>query len=380
MLIERASLNPVKVAMRLSSPLPEPFEALGERSLSVNPSASYPRPSPPFGMEEREAEVRERKSFGLGRSVRGLLARANLTRIRWLATVSLFSVMAVGAIAGSSNAVAKIVPAATSPAGEKSPWQRIVMIGASVTAGFTVSEPLGGPNTPYYDLGRYVEAALIVPHEPVRNLGNALFFLQPNLIAQQQMTRALTNNPSLVIGVDFLFWFCYGDGNTDQERLRRFDQGLKLLERVKCPLIVGDIPDASAAVNEMLRPDQMPSLKAIAAANARLKEWAKSRPQVVILGVAEFMRNVMANRAIKIHDYVLPEGKTRGLIQDDKLHSSPTGCAVLALAALDTFQSSRPGVRGSEFHSDPREIFRRATKSQRPSPAPSSQPKAVQQK
>jgi len=243
------------------------------------------------------------------------------------------------------------------------------MIGASVTAGFTASEPLGGTNTPLYSLSRYVDAALMVPHEPVRNLGNAFFFFQPQLFAQQQLTQALTNRPTLIIGMDFLFWFCYGEGSTDEERLQRFDQGLKLLEKVDCPLVVGDIPDASDAVNRMLQPEQMPSLKAIAAANLRLKEWAAGRRQVVIVGLSEFMRNVLANRAITIRDFVLPDGQTRILLQEDKLHSSPPGCAVLALAVLNAFQSTRSGTHAEEFRRDPKEIFRRVFKSPTTVPA-----------
>jgi hypothetical protein len=293
---------------------------------------------------------------------------------RRFATLLLLVLANVGVAAGPSVVGADVPPPSLKDTGEQSPWQRIVMIGASVTAGFTSTEPFGGANTPLYDLSRYVDAALRVTHEPVRNLGNAFFFAQPKLMGQQQLTRALTNNPTLVIGLDFLFWFCYGEGSTDAERLQRFDRGLKLLENVECPLIVGDIPDASAAVNGMLRPEQMPSLKAISTANLRLKNWAAGRRQVVILGLSDFMRDVMANRAITIHDYVLPAGKTRVLIQDDKLHASPPGCAVLALAALDAFQSTRPGNHADELRRDPKEIFRRVFKSLRPAPASPSKP------
>ena len=290
---------------------------------------------------------------------------ARLSRFR-RATVLIFVLARFGAAADATNT---IPASATGSTAEKSPWQRIVMIGASATAGFTASEPLGGTNTPHYSLSRYVEAALMARHEPVRNLGNALFFFQPQLFAQQQLAQALTNQPTLVIGVDFLFWFCYGEGATDEERLQRFEQGLKLLEKVDCPLVVGDIPDASAAVNVMLRPDQMPSLKAIAAANQRLKEWAASRRQVVVLGLSEFMRNALANRAITINDLHLPDGQTRVLLQGDKLHSSPPGCAVLAFAVLDAVQSTRPGSQTGEFRRDPREIYRLGFKSAPTAPA-----------
>src|SRR5688572_1364946 len=87
-----------------------------------------------------------------------------------------------------------------------SPWERVVMVGASVSAGFTASEPLGGPSTPQYRLSRYVDAALLVPHEPVQNLANTLFFIQPELLGRQQIDAALKARPTLVLGVDFLFW------------------------------------------------------------------------------------------------------------------------------------------------------------------------------
>jgi hypothetical protein len=234
------------------------------------------------------------------------------------------------------------------------------MVGASVSAGFIASEPLGGPNTPQYRLSRYVDAALSVPHDPVQNLASALFFVQPELVGQQQIQEAVKAQPSLVLGVDFLFWFCYGEGSTDVERLKRFEKGLKMLEAFRCPLVLGDIPDASAAVNGMLRPDQIPSAKAMSAANRRLKEWAATRPQIGVLPLSAFMRTVQANQSLTVHGYNLPEGKTRILLQEDKLHPSPPGCAVIALAALDAFQATRPaGPDASGIRWDPKEIFRR---------------------
>ena len=236
------------------------------------------------------------------------------------------------------------------------------MIGASVSAGFTASEPLGGPSTPQFRLSRYVDAALVAPRQPVQNLANTFFFLQPELLGRHQIEQALEARPTLVLGVDFLFWFCYGDGSTDEERLQRFHKGLKLLEGIKCPLILGDIPDASAAVNGMLRPDQIPSPNAMAAANQRLKNWTVGRPNVVILGLSQFMRTALANRALSIHDYTLPEGKTRTLLQNDKLHPTPPGCAVVALAALEALQTKH-AFPSAEVRCDPKENLRWVLKS-----------------
>jgi len=185
-----------------------------------------------------------------------------------------------------------------------------------------------------------------------------MFFVQPETVGRNQIELALQIRPSLLVGADFLFWFCYGNGNTDQERLARFEQGLKLFDAVRCPIILGDIPDCSAAVNGMLRPEQMPSPTAIAAANRRLKEWARSRPRVAILSISGFMRTVLANQALSVHGFNLPAGETRILLQEDNLHPSPPGCAVLALALLDTFQARRPLSSAGEIRWNPKEVYR----------------------
>jgi hypothetical protein len=250
--------------------------------------------------------------------------------------------------------------------GNQEPWRRIVMIGASATAGFTESELFGGPQTAQYKLSRYVEAALIGPHEPVRSLASTLLFLQPETEAQREIDLAKEAKPSMVIGVDFLFWFCYGEGRTDQERLARFEKGLKLLEAIPCPLVIGDIPDASGALNRMLGPEEMPSTAAMAAANRRLKEWASARRNVAIVPLSSFMRTVIANGALSIHGRTLPAGKTGIFLQNDRLHPSAPGCAVLALMALDSFQSRHPEVAASEIRWDPQEVFRRGYNSSQP--------------
>ena len=238
---------------------------------------------------------------------------------------------------------------------EKVPWARIVVIGASVSRGFTVSKD--GPKMGDYALDRYLNAALLAPHEPAQNLASAGFFLSPDAMGNTQIRRALTNGPTLVVGIDFLFWFCYGKGNSDQDRLDHFEQGLKLLEGVDCPLIIGDIPDASAATNSMLSPDELPSPKVRLAANRRLKEWAAPRPQVTVVPVAEFMRAAGANDALIVHGHALARGTTSALLQDDRLHPSRRGCAVLAIAILDTFLAGHPGPDPAQVRWDPDQVL-----------------------
>jgi lysophospholipase L1-like esterase len=254
---------------------------------------------------------------------------------------------------------ARLQAAEESPAKKESPWTRVVMIGASATAGYTAGETFGGTNTPRHKLSLFLDAALTAPHEPVRNFSHALFFLQPEGGGKTQVEEALEAKPTLVVAVDFLFWFCYGIVRGDEARLQRFEQGLKLLESFSCPLIVGDIPDASAAlVTGMLKTNQMPSAAVMKSANERLKAWAASRKQVAVVPLADFMRGATANQPLTLHGRTFPEGKTRAFLQNDRLHPSSHGAAVLALAILDAFQAKNPGVSATDVRWDPVEVRR----------------------
>jgi len=279
----------------------------------------------------------------------------------WLPAI-LLTLAGIPVANGQTQVASSLAAAKADPSPAKSPLGRIVMVGASATAGFTLSEPFGGTNTAQYRLSRYVEAALLAPHEPVRNLASTAFFLQPEALGRTQIAQALQAKPTLVVGLDFLFWFCYGDVRTNEDRLQRFETGLKLLENVQCPLVLGDIPDASAAANGILSASQIPSIEVMVAANRRLKEWAAARPQVVVFPLASFMRAAMANQALTVHGNILPAGETRMLLQDDKLHPSASGCAALAVAVLDVVQSKEPAPSTAGVRWDPKEVFRQVAK------------------
>ncbi len=267
-----------------------------------------------------------------------------------------------GAASKALEAPARTVepPAAESAPEAGSPCDRVVMIGASVTHGFTASELFGGTNTAQYNLDRYFDAALQIPHGSISNLGNSFFFMQADSLGEQQIKRALEAKPTLVVGIDFLFWFCYGRGFDDAGRLQHFEKGLGLLEAIPCPLIIGDIPDASAAVNGMLSPEEMPGAETLAAANRRLKEWAAKRRGVLVVPLSKFMTAVMADQALATHGFVVPAGQTRALIQDDKLHPTARGCAALALTILDAFQSSQSALADSAICWDAEKVLKRA--------------------
>lgn len=275
-----------------------------------------------------------------------------------------FRVISARRTTGHPDKIEEPTPLLPVVADAKPPWGRVVMIGASVTAGFTLSEPFGGDKTAQYDLSRYLDAALLMPHERVRNFGDAGFYLQPESAAKLQIDQARKAKPTLVSAIDFLFWFCYGEQSNDAERLQRFENGLKMLEPIHCPLILGDIPDASATSGILTR-DQIPSAKVMAAANRRLKEWAATRPHVVVVPLSDFMRAAATDSALTIRNYSLAKGRTGALLQQDKLHPSVRGCSVLTLAILDACQSEQIGASTSQLCLNPEEILSRTKKPSR---------------
>ena len=238
-------------------------------------------------------------------------------------------------------------------------WSRVVVIGASASAGFVLTEPFGGTNTARCKLDRYLDAAITTPHAPVKNFATALFFLSPDAMAAQETEAATNSHATLVVATDFLFWFCYGQGDTDAERAAHFEAGLRALEKIRCPLLVGDIPDASSATNTgIISAEQVPSETARHAANARLRKWAAAHKQVTVVPLAEFMRAVKADEAVKIHGTTLPAGKTRALLQADGLHPNPRGAAVLALGVLDAFVKARPKISAKGIRWNVEEVLR----------------------
>lgn len=243
-------------------------------------------------------------------------------------------------------------------AGE-SPWQRVVVIGASASSGFVLSEPFGGTNTDQCRLSRYLDAALNAPHEPLKNYATAALFLSPAGIASQEVAAATNSRPTLVVAVDFLFWFCYGQAEDDAERAERFEYGLKQLDQFHCPIIVGDIPDAARATNSgIISAAQVPSEKARRAANQRVRAWAKTRPDVTVVSLADIMKSAVANQAIKGSRFLVPAGKTAALIQPDQLHPSPRGAALLALKILDEFTLRHPKIPADEVKWNCDAVFR----------------------
>ncbi len=206
--------------------------------------------------------------------------------------------------------------------------ERIVSTGASMSAGFGVGTTFA----------HALESALVSTQE-IATAGELFFFRDPERIGEKLVTDTLTQNPTLVFGLDFPFWFGYGNvagrGNETELRLVRLEHGLALLDRMKCTLVVGDFPDMKSAIGQMLRASQVPSKRALLALNARLYDWAEKRRNVYVLSMRDHRESLRAvpEGGIRAGRVSIPEDAE--LLLGDQLHPSIEGQAALALLSLD---------------------------------------------
>ncbi|MFM8817370.1 MAG: hypothetical protein ACKOHI_05780, partial [Phycisphaerales bacterium] len=176
-------------------------------------------------------------------------------------------------------------------------WARVRIVGASASAGFAVRAPGARTRASRLEsmtLARIGSAARLGAGE-VTGDASGFFFLDPEGNGREQVDAllAMDPRPTVVLAPDFLFWFTYGavgpgrrPVRDEAARLALLAEGLRILDRVGeagIPLVVGDLPDMSAAVGKMLSRAQMPARGTIERANEEIRAWAARRPRVALL-------------------------------------------------------------------------------------------------
>jgi len=161
-----------------------------------------------------------------------------------------------------------------------------------------------------------------------------MMFLNAEAIGGVQVQRALEVDPTLVVGVDFLFWYFYGDGKTTAGRLARLEGGLAELERFDCKVVVGDLPYMVKAAGGMIPWPMMPDAEGFAPANARIIEWAAARDNVVLVSLAEVHGQLDAGEAYARGTFTWDPDTDGRLLQLDELHPNMPGTGALAIEIL----------------------------------------------
>jgi hypothetical protein len=240
---------------------------------------------------------------------------------------------------------APAVAPAAAPVGVAAPptLDRVVTIGASATFGFgtrvvddTASPIRAAPTT----FAEVLDASIVRDRtEPVAGRGNLGFFGAPMRIGPVLVDEALAREPTLVVGIDFLFWFAYGmraaDGGMIRDgdmRLALLEEGLRLLERFECPVVVGDLPDMSPAIGLMLSAAQVPDPATLDLLNRRIDGWSRERRRVVVVPMSTLVTDARQGADLVIGVHTWSGGDVRDLIQADQLH--PTTLGLIALAQM----------------------------------------------
>ncbi len=241
--------------------------------------------------------------------------------------------------------------AAPATAQAPDPLARVVTVGASLTAGF-------GSWLPLRDV---LQAALPDDAPRIRSHHDVMFFSRPTTIGQRQIDRALAAKPTLVVAADFLFWYGYGYQWVREEpepnhirfrrptgeesaklRLEKLEIGLAQLDRVPCPIVVGDFPNMAGAHPWMIRPAQIPEASTLAKLNARVRAWAAERPRVHLLPLASSVDRLRAGEWV-----VTPPGGTTPVsldatsaLQWDRLHPTRLGVVYLSEIFVDSMRDA----------------------------------------
>ena len=221
--------------------------------------------------------------------------------------------------------------------------QRVVVVGASASAGYELAYPDGST----VSLARTLDRMIVGLHEPPLDLADGWFFASAWPKGRQQREDALSHEPTLVVGIDFLFWFLYGLIPEEEKRLDLLESGLKLLEGFECPVLVSQIPDMSPAVGKMLFEVQVPAPETLEAANRRIVEWSAEQGNVILVPMAEFAESLAAGKTLRVRQREWSPEEAEELLQDDRLHPTIAGVVVLAALAMDASLKA-----GLEFDED----------------------------
>ena len=228
---------------------------------------------------------------------------------------------------------------------EKNLWKKPVMIGASLSDGFHMREmgiPFASPISRSLALHLHLKNELSVDHGKIQNFASRWTFLATEANGRYQIKRARAAEPTVVFAVDYLFWYLSANPRfrgPDLEKLTRlefFEKGLAHLATLKCPVLVGNIPDAETSIGKALSKDQYPGAEIIMKANTRLAEWVKEHPQMIFLDLAKFHRLASSDLEVTVKGVTTPAGESRDLfLQWDKLHPTPKGAEVITQVALE---------------------------------------------
>ena len=251
--------------------------------------------------------------------------------IRWLPALALAACAATtpARVAPTPTPAAPAVIAASAPPPAVT-VDRVAVVGASVSAGFTSP--------------RVAAAITAAGGAVVADAADLWMFQDPDGTGAAQVAAAAAATPSVVVAIDFLFWFAYQPGDA-AGRMASLERGLALLDRIVAPLAVGDLADMRGADPRMLGPAAVPAPDELVALNARVWAWAAARPRTIVLPLAAWTAPLLADGEVELAPGERVPAAT--LLFLDHLHPNPLGLWYLLTrvdAALEAELAVAPGA------------------------------------
>ena len=248
------------------------------------------------------------------------------------------------------------IPAAEAPPQlDAKLFQRLAILGSSASDGFNLQLETGAPTR----LADYFEAGLLIDHQLAYDGATSATFMNPEKIAGRAAEKALEAEPTLLVAVDFLFWFFYGSGgpgNTVEFRRTRLEAGMALLDGFDCPVLVGDLPNMSGAAGGMIPLASMPPADSFTAANERIRAWAKAKSNVMIVPLAAFNESAATGQPFLVGGFNWDPAVSGSVLQFDQLHPNLAGTALLALQSLLTLADARGASLEGIMLTDPEQL------------------------
>jgi len=298
----------------------------------------------------------------------------------FLASTSIVACIALSIHARAIDDVAtQSVSAATPPAPIVAGhlYDRIAVVGASASDGFGVSVRADAPPADStakkpipirMNLSDVLRYAATSQRVIMHHYSSGFFFANPGPTGRGEIYRALKIKPTLVLGLDFLFWYVYGtvtaEGKpmaTGADRLSNLELGLEQLDRIVnagIPLVIADIADMHDAIGKMLSENQVPDVQTIENANTRIMEWVKARPLVKIMPLSQILETLKKGGSIELAGKSWNPAELGALLQDDQLHPTFAGTVVIAAGLIDLAKTNDPSTP-PPFDFDPKLIRER---------------------
>jgi len=252
-----------------------------------------------------------------------------------------------------------------------SPLDRVVLVGASLTDGYGMQNELGHRAS----LATFLDASLTGGRSTHACVADSRFFIDPERTGPRLVQRALAQEPSLVVALDFLFWYVHGDRfPSEKHRLESLEEGLALLERFRCPLVVADVPDVRIALKgkgplgvPMIYPQMIPKPNTLHRINKRIQAWVEERGGAFVR-LNRFLGQVVAKKAFALRGNAWPPNSLGTLLQADLMHPSAAGYLGVLVILQDAMARDLEAVRDEHFRWKVEEIetsFRDETKALR---------------